>query len=92
MKPKKVYMYKIRGNGLAFSRINTPLIVFIFCIRDFYFPCCIGVYIMTVVLLLYGILSTYRISYVVTAALVLMAAPQVVSKLNSSPPQKDRNM
>lgn len=47
---------------------------------------------MTVVLLLYGILSTYRISYVVTAALVLMAAPQVVSKLNSSPPQKDRNM
>ncbi|XP_022316575.2 GPI inositol-deacylase-like [Crassostrea virginica] len=60
--------------------------------KDYYFPCCIGVYIMTVVLLLYGILSTYRISYVVTAVLVLMAAPQVVSKLNSSPPQKDRNM
>lgn len=87
MKPKKV-----KSKWIGFSRINTPFIVFIFCIRDYYFPCCIGVYIMTVVLLLYGILSTYRISYVVTAALVLMAAPQVVSKLNSSPAQKDRNM
>lgn len=60
--------------------------------KDHYFSTCIGVYILTVFLVLYGTLSTYRISYVIPATLFLMAVPQVVSKLKSSPPQKDRNM
>lgn len=69
-----------------------PKCNFVFFDRDHYFSTCIGVYILTVFLVLYGTLSTYRISYVIPATLVLMAVPQVVSKLKSSPPQKDRNM
>lgn len=81
------YWFQSRIRYQIFPKCN-----FVFFDRDHYFSTCIGVYILTVFLVLYGTLSTYRISYVIPATLFLMAVPQVVSKLKSSPPQKDRNM
>ncbi|XP_061181970.1 GPI inositol-deacylase-like [Saccostrea echinata] len=60
--------------------------------RDHYFPSCIAVYILTVLLVLYGTLSTYRISYFITCALIMTAVPQVVNKVMSAQQKKGSDM
>ncbi|XP_056019251.1 GPI inositol-deacylase-like [Ostrea edulis] len=59
--------------------------------RDHYFPSCVGVYMSTVVLLLHGILSIYRMSYFITFVLILTALPQVVNKIKATQQHKDKN-
>lgn len=90
LKSKK-FFFIIDFHRVLGTKFSQNAILYFFD-RDHYFSTCIGVYILTVFLVLYGTLSTYRISYVIPATLFLMAVPQVVSKLKSSPPQKDRNM